>query len=212
QVGAGTTFSVANWAGTVTNGGTVVVNGKLQAGLTTNGGGTLGGTGTVVGSVTVNGGGSIAPGNSAGKLTVGGLTLTAGTYSWELAALKDRSTGVAGTDFDQIVLAGGTGTYGPGGAVALDFGLLPAASRPDQAAPDSFWRTSHAWDLILPAGGVTANGTPSLATSTFAAGTFTMATPGNVLALTFTPVPEPTAVFGLLFGGVAVAEWLRRRR
>jgi hypothetical protein len=187
-----------------------VVNGTLQAGLTTNSGGTLGGTGTVAGVVSVSGG-VIAPGPNAGKLTVGGLNLTAGTYTWELAALKDRSTGVAGTHFDQLVLAGGTGTYGPGGVVALDFGLLPAASRPDQVAPDAFWQTSHAWDLILPAGGATASGTPLLATSTFAAGTFALSTPGNTLVLTFTPVPEPRTVFGLLVGGVAVAGWLRGR-
>ena len=45
----------------------------------------------------------------------------------------------------------------------------------------------------------------------FAAGSFALATTGNVLVLTFTPVPEPTSTFGLLFGGVA-AGWLLRRR
>jgi autotransporter-associated beta strand protein len=63
--------------------------------------GTLGGTGTVA-SVTVESGGTLAPGNSAGQLTVSGpLTMQAGSiYSVELNGVQ------AGTSYDQMAVAG----------------------------------------------------------------------------------------------------------
>jgi fibronectin-binding autotransporter adhesin len=82
--GTGTwTLSAANpYTGpTTVNGGTLLVNGSLDAGSAVAVvGGTLSGNGTIGGTVTVNSGGTLAPGTSVGTLTVGGtLTLNSGS-------------------------------------------------------------------------------------------------------------------------------------
>jgi autotransporter-associated beta strand protein len=102
--------------GTVVNGGTLLVNntagsGTGTAAVTVNSGGTLGGTGTIVSTstVTVNAGGSVAPGVSAGTLTLsatGGVNLSpmsAGGLAFELGAPASS---------DKLVVSSGTLTLG----------------------------------------------------------------------------------------------------
>src|SRR5262249_15560987 len=92
---------------TVNNGGVLQVKGTLAGATTVNSGGRLRGTGSVA-AVTTTSSGVVAPGNSAGNLTVaGGLTMNAGTYDWELATL---TTSGGGTNFDLITLNGGSST------------------------------------------------------------------------------------------------------
>jgi autotransporter-associated beta strand protein len=77
---------------TAINQGTLLVNspGSLNAAslVTVNSTGTLGGTGTINGAVTVNDGGTLAPGASAGTLTVNNsLAMGSGsTYVWQLGS------------------------------------------------------------------------------------------------------------------------------
>lgn len=71
---------------TKVNSGTLSVNGSIANSTTTvNAGGKLGGTGTV-GTVNVNGG-TVAPGNSAGTLTVNGDFSSNGTLVFEIGGL-----------------------------------------------------------------------------------------------------------------------------
>jgi hypothetical protein len=63
------------------NAGKLVINSTAApgaGGITVNSTGTLGGNGNILGTVTVNDGGHVAPGNSVGTLTLGGLNLTDG--------------------------------------------------------------------------------------------------------------------------------------
>ncbi|MEX0643416.1 MAG: autotransporter-associated beta strand repeat-containing protein [Pirellulales bacterium] len=97
-----TNFTKANTysGGTAVSGGTLLVNNPAGPGsgtgsgdVTVSSGGRLGGTGSIAGTVTVSGDmfspGVVAPGNSVGTLTMGGLTLNSGTnnsrLSFELA-------------------------------------------------------------------------------------------------------------------------------
>jgi len=84
------TLLANNTSGSATGTGSVQVNGA-----------TLGGTGSITGSVSVFGGGTVAPGASVGQLTVGSIAFEDGTqFVVELAG----SGGVAGVDFDQLVV------------------------------------------------------------------------------------------------------------
>jgi autotransporter-associated beta strand protein len=65
--------------------------------------GTLGGNGSLTGILTLNTGGTLAPGASAGIFTVGEVDFNAGSvFAVELAS----DGGVAGTDFDQLLVTG----------------------------------------------------------------------------------------------------------
>jgi len=106
QEGTGTlTLTGANnytGATQVTGGATLIVNGSLTSSLTTvQSGSTLGGSGTV-GSLTVASGAAHNPGNSPGIMTVDGDYTLAGSLTIEIAG----PDGVAGTDFDQVIVNG----------------------------------------------------------------------------------------------------------
>ncbi len=69
---------------TVVNGGTLAVTNTAGSGtgsgtVTVNSGAALGGSGVISGAVTINTGGAVAPGVGIGALTVGSITLSAGT-------------------------------------------------------------------------------------------------------------------------------------
>ncbi|MCP3935561.1 MAG: hypothetical protein GY708_09350, partial [Actinomycetia bacterium] len=117
--------------GTTIDGGTLFANNTSGSATGTgavnvNSGGTLGGTGSVGG--TVNNDGVIAPGTSAGILTVGNVVFESGsTFDVELAG----NGGVAGADFDQLFVTS-TATINGG---TLDLSYINAFT----AAPgDSF--------------------------------------------------------------------------
>jgi autotransporter-associated beta strand protein len=85
---------------TKVNGGTLAINGSTPGNVQINSSGTLKGTGTIGGTVTVNAGGVLAPGTSAGTITVGGLVMTpSSTLGFEIG-------GTAAGSFDQILSAG----------------------------------------------------------------------------------------------------------
>jgi fibronectin-binding autotransporter adhesin len=190
-------LGVNSAASLVVNSGTLKVNGNSGTGaVTVNPGGTLLGKGTIAGTVTVASGGTIGAGFSAGLLTLSaGLDLSAGsnngpTNVWELAALKDGGTGVPGTDFDQIVLSGGTLALGP--QSTLDLRFTGSATAPNAGNP--FWQSAHAWTVISMSGGSNpgASSFGKVKNGSYLAGNFTTAADagGNVV-LTFTPTDAP---------------------
>jgi hypothetical protein len=202
-----------NSAGTLTiNSGTLKVNGNSGTGpVTVNTGGALLGSGTIAGAVAVANGGTVGAGFSAGQLTLcAGLDVSAGgTNVWELAALKDSATGVAGADFDQIVLTGGT--LALSSQATLDIRFTGSATAPN--ASDAFWQSAHTWTVISLNGG--SNPGPSnfgrVKNGSYAAGNFTTAATGSGIVLNFTPsaVPPPprpriTTLTGAGTGSVTV--------
>jgi autotransporter-associated beta strand protein len=182
----------------VVNAGTLKLNGKTGTGPTTvNTGATLLGQGLIAGAVSVADGGTIGAGFSVGSLTLsGGLNLSAAgkdsTNVWELAALKDSATGVAGTDFDQIVLTGGTLVLGS--QATLDIRFTGSATAPDASSP--FWQSAHTWKIIAlnGASNPALSNFRAISNGSYAAGDFATSADvnGNIL-LTFMPV---TAVLG----------------
>ena len=112
----------------------------------------------------------------------GGLNLSAGgTNVWELAALNDDATGTPGTDFDQIVLTGGTLTLG--GSSTLSIRFTGSATAPDTSNP--FWQTTHNWTIITATGAASTFAT--IQNGIYAAGYFTTSAQAGGIVLTFTP-------------------------
>jgi hypothetical protein len=140
--------------------------------------------------VTVNSGGSIAAGDSPGTLTLGnGLNLSAGgTNVWELAAYKDDGDGTPGTDFDQIVLTGGSLTLG--GASVLSLRFTGTATAPNGS--DSFWQTTHNWTVISAAGA--ASKFAAIENGVYAVGHFATSVQSGGIVLTYTPGTALTPV------------------
>jgi autotransporter-associated beta strand protein len=180
--------------GTVVEAGTLLVNnpgfgsGTGSGEVTVSGpSGVLGGTGVIGGNVAVNSGGSVSAGASVGILTLqNGLNLSGGgTNIWELAALKDNSDGIPGTDFDQIVLTGGELQLGGSSQLVLAFagGTAPNSGNP-------FWQASRSWTIINLSGGAnSANASFAvIANASYNAGNFsTSVGGGGSIILTFTP-------------------------
>ncbi|MDF7806560.1 chondroitinase-B domain-containing protein [Pontiellaceae bacterium B12219] len=132
------------------DGGTLILNGVIEDSyrVDVNSGGTLGGSGEVENSVKVNSGGTLSPGESIGTLTVGELTLKAGsttimevnassatsdlvtwsddaTYAGDLQVNNLSGTLTSGQNF-QIFSAGGSGSFDsitpePGDGLAWSF-------------------------------------------------------------------------------------------
>ncbi len=195
----------------VVNSGTVKLNGKSGAGSTSvNSGGTLLGQGTIAGAVTVASGATIGAGLSAGKATfASGLNLSASgdgaTNVWELAALKDNATGVAGTDFDQIVVSGGTLALST--QATLDIRFIGSATAPNFSDP--FWQSVHTWRIILLSGGSNPGSSNfgRARNATYTAGKFTTTVDASGILLTYTPnaaPPRMTEIIGAGAGSVTV--------
>ncbi|MEP6671923.1 MAG: PEP-CTERM sorting domain-containing protein [Chthoniobacter sp.] len=215
--GTNNTFSYAgaitHFATAQVKSGTFNLSGTMTAGATAVNGGTLAGNGTVNGLVTVSTGGVISPGNSPGKLTLqtGVNFSSGGKYFWQLASLTDDGNGVAGTDFDQILLTGGNLTLGGTSLLTLDFSLL-GVSDPNSA--NTFWLIDHSWTIIDNGGTATNTGSTNFSQITdpaFADGSFTTSSDANGnTVLSFHATPEPGSASLLILGGLGLIA--RRRR
>ena len=201
----------------MSNSGVAEVNGTIGT-LTLNGG-TLRGGGTVTGGVTIDSGDILRPGNSAGQITVGNVTLGAGgRYVFEL---RD-ATGAAGVGYDSVlnlgalaITAGTTsGTQFTIAITTLNTSNQPGpASNFDSAQPFSFV-------LVQNAGGVTGFDPARFTIDSTGfqnglnGGSFALALSGNDLVLNFAPVPEPGTCTLLAFalGGAAAIRFRRARR
>ncbi len=192
-------------ANLVINSGTLKVNGNSGTGaVTVNSGGTLLGQGTIAGAVTVASGGTIGAGFGIGQLTVpAGLNLSAGgngpTNVWELAALQDNTTGTPGTDFDQLVLTGGTLALGM--QATLDIRFIGSASGPNVSEP--FWQSPRTWRIIMLSGGsnLGASNFGRIKNGTYAAGQFTTTTDAAGILLNFTPSVAPPRITAITGAG-----------
>jgi len=208
-------MGVNSVASMVVNSGTLKVNGNSGTGLVTvNTNATLLGEGTIAGPVIVADGATIGAGFGVGSLTLSaGLNLSAGgngpTNVWELAALADDATGVAGTDFDQIVVTGGT--LALGNQATLDIQFTGSASAPDFGDP--FWLSPHTWRVILLTGDFNPGDSNFVRVNNgiYALGTFTTVVSGGDIVLIYTPYafsPDPnlriTTITGAGTGSVTV--------
>jgi autotransporter-associated beta strand protein len=178
----------------------------VTGGFTLAGTQTLMGRGAVAGNVTAASGSTIEAG-SAGAGTIAGvgsldlknnLDMSAGaSLVWELGTLKDSTTGVAGTDFDQLSVAGSL-VLGGSSKLTLDFDLLAEALQPSAATPDAFWTTDHTWTVVdVGTAGSTTSDFSMVVNGTFAAGTFDTLVESNDVLLKFTattllPIPGDT--------------------
>lgn len=110
KAGSGTlTLNGASYTGTTSvTGGTLVANGAVSGGATVDGGGILGGTATYSGTIVVNTGGIIAPGNSVGTITTGGLTLGSGSI------LNFEFNNTPANDYINVTNSGGLTINGGG--------------------------------------------------------------------------------------------------
>lgn len=171
------TLLVNNTSGSGTGSGVVIVSNNA----------TLGGGGTLAGAV--NCAGTLTP---SGTLTFGGgLDLSlGGTNVWELSAHSENS---AGTNFDQLVLTGGSLVLA--GNSRLQIAYTNSAFAPTNTSP--FWLMSHVWKIISLNGTATNPGVtkfPQIVNATYATGSFTNYTDaaGNVyLAYLALPAAKP---------------------
>jgi autotransporter-associated beta strand protein len=90
-------------ANATVTGGRLAVNAVIANTVNVASGGTVGGAGTVA-VVNIATGGTLAPGNSAGQLSVGGLTLAGNsTIEWEV---RDAQVGPGVGGYDKMVISG----------------------------------------------------------------------------------------------------------
>jgi len=171
---------------TFLNAGTLLVNNTFGSGTSTGmvsvgPSAVLGGNGTIGGPVNASFAGSVGAGNGAGKLTfANGVDLSsAATNIWELAAEKDNSNGIAGTDFDQLSVTGGNLALGGSAILLLQF--IDSASFPD--ATNAFWQANHTWKIISISGAGANPGNSNFGaidgTNGITAGTFSTSVDGS---------------------------------
>ncbi len=168
----------------VSDGGRVVSNGDFEVRQ----GGRLQGHGGIIDGVVVNlSGGVIAPGHSAGELTINGLLITQGLLQMEIGG------GTAGVDFDHLnVLGGGVSL---GGTLEL-FGINGFVPFPGQT-----------FDLIN-APHINGAFTSIIDHTSFGFMFETIGSGGSIGRLTAT-VPAPGSMVALALSGLAA---FRRRR
>ncbi|HEX8913207.1 MAG TPA: autotransporter-associated beta strand repeat-containing protein [Humisphaera sp.] len=198
------------------NGQTGNSSGTGTGAVTVGAGGAVGGTGSITGTLSVAG--AVRPGNGGvGKLTAGATTLNAGA-AWQVE--MSDAAGTAGVAWD--LLQGRTGaslTVGatPASPVVLQLVSVDGAGAP--AAAGNFNPSqAYAWTIASYPGGVAAFDPAAVRVSLvgFAnpanGGAFAVASTGNDVVLTFTPVPEPGTVGAVGLAAVGLLARRRRRR
>jgi autotransporter-associated beta strand protein len=209
KTGLGTVvFSGSNTYGGATTvaAGKLLVNGQItNSAVSVTNGGSLGGSGTILTAVTIGAGALLSPGNSPGLLSVGSLSLDAGsTTLMEIDALA------RGTGFDAVNVTSGL-TYGGTLQLAFSntfadnttFNLFNLTTGTPLGGLSSIVATGNYGSLTFTNNaGVWSSGPTSVSGQTM---TFTEAN-GNLVI-----VPEPQAALLALLG-VATIGWAARRR
>jgi autotransporter-associated beta strand protein len=216
-------------AGTVAAAPAVLDASGVAGGLPITAGKTLSGHGTLVGNSTIGSGGTLAPGTSPGTLTVSNGTMTwgpNGTYVFEHDASAPPPGPVAGGPNNDLLLGAANGSIldltGLGTAAGQQFNLVLVPTNLPAVEPTAnvtytiadFSASASMSPPIHSPGGAT-DLTPFFNVSGFLSGPGPGGTPtvalvnGNLIQVTFTPVPEPGFV---LLAAAAAAGWWRRRR
>ena len=189
--------------------GALIVNGSLSAttSVTVSGTGSLGGSGTIPGTVSITGTGTLAPGQSAGTLSSGPLTID------PTATLGIEIGGTAFASFDRVSVTGGISLDGTlSGSLINGFGALIQPNdlfaiilNDDTDAVTGNLSDTAQGGLITFAGGqqffISYTGNFDGAITTF--------TGGNDVVLQ--AIPEPSAFMSLI-GGLGMFAGLRRMR
>lgn len=232
QIGTGTlTLNADNaYTGTTTvSNGTLLIDGSTAAGgAVTANGGTLGGNGTINGTVSIAAGGTHTAGMTAtgtsGDVaiqTISGasannLIYSDGvTLSWDLVrnASSNNNTGVAGTDFDQFAITGGSAGLVAFGST-LNFDIVTGGT---VDFSDPFWNASLNEWKIWDTGSNETGGLPTITTNIYD-GSFSLfngsqygADATGIWLVQTSVVPEPgtCALTTLALAGFG---WLARRR
>ncbi|MBC8009843.1 MAG: autotransporter-associated beta strand repeat-containing protein, partial [Burkholderiales bacterium] len=203
--------------------GSFYINGDLTLGegyegeapaLVVNSGVTVGGSGTVHGNFFIDTGGTLAPGNSAGELTIDGNATIFGptNYVFEI----QNAVGTAGVDWDLLTVSGlfETNSY----FLTIDVVTLGVGGAP---GPLSLFNPAidHRWTLLTAGVGIAAAPSHFLVnTSAFGnvfngAWTTEISPDGSNLDLVYTSaIPEPSTFAALLGLATLGASVLRRRR
>jgi len=191
------------------------VNLTATNGLALVGRGVLGGTGTLTGDVTVGSGGTIAPGNSPGtQLHVGNETWNGGgIFEFEV----NDFLGTAGVDpgWDLLNISGTldiTASLGdPFEINVFSLAELVAGNAANFDATQDF-----SLPFILTGSGITGFSTDAFLldlsgfTNSFT-GTFAIEQQGNNLAVTYTPIPEPSTCVMFVVGLLGMCSVVRKR-
>jgi fibronectin-binding autotransporter adhesin len=216
--------SFASGSAGLTNNGTIQLGGGTltAAALNSGSGSTLSGFGTFnpTGGVAIGSGVTLSPGSSGPSDFVATLSFNSvvlgggGTYKFDVAT----ASGVAGTDFDTVDVAGianVTATPGTPFTISIE-SINPGTTLPGLAAFNA--AASYQWTLLAASSVTNFNAADfTFSTSSFtnglAGGDFSVSSNGTDIFLNFTPVPEPST-WALLGAGAAAAGLaaLRRRR
>jgi autotransporter-associated beta strand protein len=198
------------YSGTTTvSGGTLLVNNTSGSGtgsgnVAVNTGGTLGGSGIISGLVSINAGGFLAPGNSPGQLTVGGLTLNGtSTTTMELGGTT------LGSLYDNVTITTADSlTYG-GNLTVVDFGAYDMDAAPFTYDLFSFTGTTSGnfSNVFVNSVSLSNSGGNWTGTNGGVNYSFSQSTGDLVISV----VPEP-ATIAILASGVAVGGYLQSRR
>ena len=191
------------YTGTTTvSAGALLINGNNAAAtgaVSVAGGATLGGGGTIGGATTVDG--ILAPGSSPGVLTfTNGLTLNSSAVTlMELAG----TNGIAGTDFDQIKLTGGTLTYG-GALTITNWGPFDLLTQPASYNLFSFGSKAGNFGSVAVGNAILTLGASNTWTG-ISGGTFYTFTEDDGILTAAVPEPSTVALLALGFGALAFA-------
>jgi autotransporter-associated beta strand protein len=172
------------------------------------------GSGTLSAPITLNSLDSVlAPGNSPGIQAFGiGQSWESFTYEWELNDWTDQ---VAGTNIDQIQIAGDLTLSGTLYALSIfSLDALNAAGLVGANGGNLFAETSNSWTILTTTGGISGFDASNWALDTSGfqdseTGTWSLASTGNDLVLSYTVIPEPSTA---LLAALGVLALLRRRR
>lgn len=200
---------------TVLNTATLVINNSWGSTVLVDVNATLKGSGTIAGLVEVYG--NHAVGNSVGTQTVnaGASYLNGSTFEWELTGNSDTGPG---TNFDQLIVAGGNLSIESGAMIQLVFNMSSAVDW-----SDSFWNTTHEWTVADITGGGSLTGDlwtivsnyldaqGDLLSTVRPGSLFTISGDNDGVVLTYTAIPEPTTC-AMLIGGLGVVGLVSRRR
>lgn len=173
---------------TIVEGGRLAVNGNISTSLVTvKDGGILGGTGSLGGVTLVESDGTVAPGNSAGTLTINNsMTLDLGSI------LSMEIDGILAGEYDRLVV---NGDLTANGTLLLVLGGLYTPA------------SGHSFDLVDWTGSFT--GTPDFNSLPVLGGGLSWNTSTFVSDGMVSIIPEPSAAF---LGGAGLLVLLRRRR